>query len=252
MKNQRIKTILSLLIAFVLSLGITIPVFAANSSIRFIDGKIFASDTGTTSLEGPVFENFENLLPGDIKTEEITIYNESSDFDYIKVYVRAKPLDPIKNSLTEQALAAGESIVSMKDFLNHLSIKVYNGSQLIYDQSSKEIFGLVENFYLGTLDKDESLTLTVQVELPIELGNEYSNRVGDLEWIITVEGFDVEETKVTETIKTDPGPTTTATKIPLTGEQSTIQIVIILLIIATAGMLTIVFLKRKEKNQDKL
>ena len=41
--------------------------------------------------------------------------------------------------------------------------------------------------YLGSLSKNESLDIQVQLYVPINLGNEYANRTGEVDWALVIE-----------------------------------------------------------------
>ena len=79
---------------------------------------------------------------------------------------------------------------------------MYNGEELIYEASPDELDGLAANVPLGTFRKGEATALTVELTVPIELGNEYASRVGEVDWIFTVEAL------------FDPEPTPTPTPTP--------------------------------------
>ncbi|HZK10615.1 MAG TPA: hypothetical protein VFD08_06045, partial [Clostridia bacterium] len=111
-------------------------------------------------------------------------------FDYIKVYLRALLRDKEKNPPSGSVCASGETIRSMEDFLSKLSLRVYYKGRPIYDLSAKELERLEENIYLGTLKKGESIKLQVELEVPLELGNKYMERIAEVDWVFLVEAFD--------------------------------------------------------------
>ena len=41
--------------------------------------------------------------------------------------------------------------------------------------------------FLGRIDKNESISLVVKLNVPIEVGNEFANSSGEVDWIFTVE-----------------------------------------------------------------
>ena len=84
----------------------------------------------------------------------------------------------------------------MQDFLSQLTMRIYNGDEIIYNASPNEAGALVNNVLLGTLSKGESLNLKVELDVPIELGNEYANRVGEVDWVFLAECFEYEKLTV--------------------------------------------------------
>lgn len=194
-----VKTTSSLLIALMTVMGISMTAFAADSSVTFKDGKLTVFEPGSVHTNTDLFDNFKGVMPGDTRSEDITVQNKSKDYDYIKVYMRAVLHDESGNPISEKVLnelrnderrEQTSEAAYMYDFLSQLSMTVKNGTDEIYNASPDELSGLVENVYLGTLRKDQSLKLNVELAVPIEMGNEYANRIGEVDWVFVVEGYD--------------------------------------------------------------
>ena len=194
-----VKTTSSLLLALMTVMGISMTAFAADSSVTFKDGKLTVFEPGSTYANSDMFDNFKGVMPGDTRSEEITVQNKSKDYDYIKVYMRAVLHDESGNPISEKVLnelrnderrEQTSEAAYMYDFLSQLSMTVKNGTDEIYNASPDELAGLVKNVYLGTLRKDQSLKLNVELAVPIEMGNEYANRIGEVDWVFVVEGYD--------------------------------------------------------------
>lgn len=192
------------LLTLVMLLSPRVTAFAADSTITFNGTEEgFDIQPGSEYTATDLFDNFKDVMPGDTLTENITITNKAKDSDYIKLYMRALVHDENGNPLTynenfentdgkDQTSIAGqrdETAVTMADFLAQLSMKVYNGEALIYNASPDELDGFAENVLLGTFRYGESANLTVELAVPIELGNEYANRVGEVDWIFVVEAL---------------------------------------------------------------
>jgi len=180
-------------------MGISMTAFAADSSVTFKDGKLTVFEPGSVHTNTDLFDNFKGVMPGDTRSEDITVQNKSKDFDSIKVYLRAVLHDETGNPVSEKVLnelrndarRGGTSEAAyMYDFLSQLSMTVKNGETEIYKASPAELDGLVENVYLGSLRNGESLKLAIELAVPLEMGNEYANRVGEVDWVFTVEGID--------------------------------------------------------------
>lgn len=214
------KTIILLLLALTMVVGGGTISFAADSAI-IIQGQEsgFAFQPSSEYSASDLFNNFKDAMPGDKLTENIRITNKATDCDYINLYLRAQTHDDNGNPLiyseifeaedgNDQAGVVGqrdETIVTMQNFLSQLSMKVYNGGTLIHEASASELGGLKDNVLLGTLRNGEAVTLTVELEVPIELSNEYANRVGEVDWVFLVEAFDdPEETPDTEDTPDSP------------------------------------------------
>ena len=78
-------------------------------------------------------------------------------------------------------------MATMQDFLSKLTMRIYNGTELIYEASPDEAGALVNNILLGTLRTGDSLNLKVELDVPIELDNKYANRVGEVDWVFLAE-----------------------------------------------------------------
>lgn len=187
---------LLLVLGMLLNLGVT--VLAEDPVIVFKGAQEgFEFKPGSQYTASDLFDNFKDIMPGDKLTEEIQIKNEASDCDYIKLYMRAVVHDENENPLSDGVAGQSvETVATMQDFLSQLTMRIYNGEELIYDASPDEAGALVNNVLLGTLIKGESLNLKVELDVPIELGNEYANRVGEVDWVFLAECIEFEKLTV--------------------------------------------------------
>ena len=76
----------SLLLAMMMVTGMSTTALAAESSVSFEGGKLIAFEPGSVYTDSDLFDNFKGVMPGDTRSEKITIQNKSNDCDYIKVY----------------------------------------------------------------------------------------------------------------------------------------------------------------------
>ena len=170
--------------------------FAADSSITFTGfSSGFEFQPGSEYTETDLFQNFKNVMPGDTVTETITFTNSATDCDFVNLYMRAEAHDETDNPLSPK-VAETENVATMTEFLSKLSMKVWNGTELIYDASPDELDGLETNRLLGTFRTGETATLRVELTVPIDLGNEYANRVGEVDWIFHVEAYNESQLSV--------------------------------------------------------
>lgn len=236
------KKLVSLLLALMVILSLAVPAFAADSTIIVKSKSLFDFEVESQYTASDLFDNFKNVMPGDQLKETVTITNKSRGSDYIKVYMKAVP-HSLTNPLTysesfeftdgkDQAGVTGqrdETIATMEDFLSQLTMRVYDGNKLIYEDSPDEPGGLKKNVYLGSLRYKKSMTLRVELDVPIELGNEYANRVGEVDWVFTIESHN------------DPGDS------PKTGDYIIMGAAAAMLLSAAA--LVVLFILRKKKKQ---
>lgn len=205
--KKKFKKLSSALLALTLAASLAVTAFAAEDepSVITYSGKgDWEFSPGSYYTSSDLFDGFKNVMPGDKSTEEVTIKNEATDSDYIKVYLQAVLHDEEGNPLTydeafentdgkDQAGVAGlrdETIDTMHDFLSQLTMRVWNGEKLIYEASLDELDGLADSVYLATLDRGESASLKVELEVPIDMGNDYAYRVGEVDWKFKVDAFD--------------------------------------------------------------
>lgn len=203
MKMKRIKQIFSFPLVALLIMGLSVTTLAAESSVTFEENKVIVFEPGSTYTDTDLFDNFKAVMPGDTLYENITIENQNSDYNYLEVYMRAILHDEDGNPISDKVLAeltadgrrgATPELAYMLDFLSKLSIKVWKGtdlipSNLIYEGSPNQLDGLAANVYLGMLGQNESLELTVELTVPLELDNEYANRIGEVDWVFYVEAY---------------------------------------------------------------
>ena len=203
------KAIFSLVLMLLMVMSLASTAFAASPSITFkgFSGG-FDFQPGSEYTETDLFGSFKNVMPGDELTEDITIKNNVSGFDYVKLYIRAVPHDEQGNPLTydekfenedgkDQQNVDGErdeTVATMADFLSELSMEIYlvntdGTKQSIFSASPDKSAQLTDSVLLGTFAKGKSAKLEAVLHVPAELGNEYAYRVGEVDWLFTVEGF---------------------------------------------------------------
>lgn len=189
------KTIFSLVLTLLLTVSLATSAFATSSITfkGFSDG--FDFQPGSEYTETDLFDGFKNVMPGDTVTDTITFTNEATDCDYVNLYMRAEAHDKENNPLSEK-VAEKESVATMTEFLSKLSMKVWNGSELIYDASPDQLDGLKDNTLLGTFHTGDTTTLKVELTVPIELDNRFANRVGEVDWIFHVEAYNESQLSV--------------------------------------------------------
>lgn len=210
--KKSMKKLLSLAMILAALAALAVPALAADAVVSRKGNDIVIETTGSGYTDTDLFDNFKNVMPGDERTEDITIKNNVTGYDYVKLYIRAVPHDEQGNPLTydeayenedgkDQKNAAGErdeTVATMADFLSKLSMDVYlvnadGTKQTIFSASPDKSAQLTDNVLLGTFAKGQSAKLEAVLTVPAELGNEYANRVGEVDWLFTVEGFNNEK-----------------------------------------------------------
>ena len=194
--KKSFKTITSLVLMLLVVMSMSATAFAASPSITFEGfSKGFDFQPGSEYTETDLFGSFKNVMPGDTVTETITFTNSATDCDFVNLYMRAEAHDETENPLSPK-VAETETVATMTEFLAKLSMKVWNGTELIYDASPDQLDGLKNNKFLGTFRTGETATLKVELSVPIELDNKYANRVGEVDWIFHVEAYNESQLSV--------------------------------------------------------
>lgn len=180
------KNITALALALLLLSGLSVTAFA-ESSVTYEGGaEKFVFLEGSDYTDTDLFEGFKGVMPGDSLTQEITVRNNFTGTDKVKIYMRAVAHDEEGNPLSEN-VAAETDLVTMQDFLSQLSMTVTQGDKVLFEASPDQLDGLAENVLLGTFPGKSHTTLTVTLNVPIELGNEYMDRIGEVDWVFTAE-----------------------------------------------------------------
>ena len=133
---------------------------------------------GSSLSASDLFEGFKDVLPGDVLTQTIRVKNDSASS--VRIYMRADPV------------SAADA-----DFLNQLHLSVTAGEKEIFDVQAGEQGGLANNTLLGTFKKSGGTDLTVTLEVPADLGNEYMDRLGTVPWTFLVEEVTADDTPET-------------------------------------------------------
>ncbi len=224
------KSVSAVLLALILVMAIPVTAFAAGGSVTFDGSEKFSFDPGSSYSATDLFDDgFKNVMPGDKISETITISNKAKGYDYIKVYLRAEPHDSDNLPVSTE-----DDVATMEDFLAQLTLRVYNGDKLIFEASPDELDGLAENVHLGNIKKNKSMKLTVELDVPIDLGNEYANRVGEVDWVFTVEGHNIP---------------TTPSSTPQTGDSFNLILLIGLMVLSAVGIVVLVITSKRNKKE---
>ena len=223
------KTIASLVMMLVLLLGIGAPAYA-DGTVSYKGGAekfVFLPGSGYTDTD--LFDGFKGVMPGDTLTQTIEVRNRFLNTGSVRIYLRAVAHDEQANPLSPNVAAAGETVATMSDFLSKLYMEVWQGDKCIYTGTPDQLDGLKNNVLLASVPRFGSVTLTVKLQVPIELGNEYANRVGEVDWVFTAEELDPQGN-------------------PKTGDTSNLTLWIVVMVLCLAAIAVVAFLVLKKKK----
>lgn len=225
------KTIASLVMMLVLLLGIGAPAYA-DGTVSYKGGAekfVFLPGSGYTDTD--LFDGFKGVMPGDTLTQTVEVRNRFLGTGSVKIYLRAVAHDEQTNPLSPNVAAAGETVATMSDFLSQLYMEVWQGGTRIYTGTPDQLDGLKNNVLLASVPRFGSVTLTVKLQVPKELGNEYANRVGEVDWVFTAEELDPQGN-------------------PKTGDTSNLILWIVVMVVCLAAIAVVAFLVLKKKKQN--
>ncbi len=253
--KKTIKHIFILLFAVTAMLALSVTALAADASVTYEGGaEKFVFLPGSSYTDSDLFGNFKDVMPGDTVTQKITVKNDYRGCDFVNIFMRAEAHDESGNPLSEKVESSGETVVAMNDFLSRLSMTVYSGDKVIYQASPEELDGLADNVLIACLEQGKSMQLTVELQVPAELGNEYANRVGEVDWIFLAEEGNRPAPTPTPAPALTPTPAPASTPVPApnvpgTGDDTIIVPYIAILTIVTCGLVILLLMRRKKQRK---
>ena len=163
-----IKRLSYLLLSSFLALGLLFGVDAhATSTVSFEGG----AENFVFSPTGNLFGDLSQFMPGDTRSSTITVKNIATDYDFVKIYLRAEP-------------DSGAS-----DLLSKLNLTVSQDGELLSSAPASNPSVLTTNYELGAFNPGENTTLTIELTAPLTLSNTYQHTTGDIAWIFTAEAY---------------------------------------------------------------
>ena len=217
------KKIITLLITLVLLLSSTVTVFAADGKVTYSgNAGNFVFEPGSEHSLTDLFPNFKGVMPGDTLTQKITVKNDADNKVKVKIYMRS--------------LGAHEDSV---EFLSQLGLKVSKSEEnkmaYMFDAAANETAQLTDWVCLGTLYSGGEVNLDVTLNVPVELPNEFQNKIGYLDWEFMIEEFPIEEG--------DPKP-------PQTGDNSNMGLWFTIMICSLIMMIILLVWRKKDKENE--
>ena len=242
--KKTMKTIASLVMMLVLLLGIGAPAYALDGNVTYEGGaEKFVFTPGSYYTDTDLFDGFKNVMPGDELVQIIEVKNGFFGTGSVNIYLRAVAHDEVDNPLTysesfedlagkDQAGIPGqrdETVESMTKFLNQLEMKVYKqDGTCIFSGSPAD--GWEKNILLANVPRGKSITLTVVLGVPTTMGNDFANRVGEVDWVFTAEELDPQGN-------------------PKTGDTSNLTLWIVVMVVCLAAIAVVAFLVLKKKKK---
>ena len=240
--KKTMKTIASLAMMLVLLLGIGAPAYA-DGTVSYQGAKKFTFSPGSKYTVTDLFDGLKNVMPGDELTQTIHVNNDFFGTGSVNIYLRAVAHDEVDNPLTysesfealdgkDQAGIPGqrdETVANMSGFLSQLTMVVKKGDKVIF--SGSPAVGWEKNIFLANVPRGGSVDLTVYLGVPTTMGNDFANRVGEVDWVFTIEELDPQGN-------------------PKTGDTSNLTLWIVVMVVCLAAIAVVAFLILKKKKQN--
>lgn len=217
------KKLITLLVIFVVAFSSVLPVYAADGKVTYSgNAGNFVFEPGSEHSLTDLFPNFKGVMPGDTLTQKITVKNDADNKVKVKIYIRS--------------LGAHED---SKEFLSQLGLKVAKSEEnkmaYMFDAAANEAAQLTDWVCLGTLYSGGEVNLDVTLNVPVELPNEFQNKIGYIDWEFMIEEFSIEEG--------DPKP-------PQTGDNSHMGLWFALMISSAAMLIILLVWRKKDKENE--
>ena len=185
--TKRMRMLLCVLLAAALALSLAPAALAEEASVVY-EGHVkgFSFAPGSVHSASDLFPNFKNLMPGDVRTQDVFVESLAKDCDYVVLSLRA-----VVNE------TAPEVSQNAREFLSQLTVRIYHGTKLI-SESTPQQPNLEGNYPLGAFFYGQKDRLTVELSVPIELGNEFADLLAAVDWTFHAESFNLDQCTVTK------------------------------------------------------
>lgn len=218
---KKLSKVISLLVVVAMMCSLSVSVYAAGKVTYSADADKFIFEPGSAHSPTDLFTDYKGLMPGDSVKQDITVQNDASHGVKVKIYVRSR------GGHEESA-----------DFLSklHLTVAKAENNKMAYmfDAAADQTDGMTDWVYLGTLYSGGEVNLVLNLEIPVELGDEYQDAIGFIDWEFKVEELPVDPD--------DPRP-------PQTGDNSNILFYVML--VSFSGICLIILTRTKRHNKVK-
>ena len=152
---------------------VAMPVFATDGNVIYSgDSGKFIFEPGSDYSPTDLFPNFKDVMPGDTISQNITVRNNAKKS--VKISMRA--------------LGAHENSVDLLSKLNLYVEKATDTS--LFEATADQTAQLTEWQALGVLASGGEAELSVVLQVPTDLDNNYKELVGYLDWEFMVEEID--------------------------------------------------------------
>ena len=213
--KKLLSKVISLLVVAVVLCSLSVSAYAAGTVTYIKDAGQFIFEPGSNDSPTDLFSDFKNVMPGDSIPQQILIRNDASNQVKIDLYLR--------------------SLGAQQDtdlFFSQMNLTVEQvGNSTLFDAPSNETAQLTDWVYLGTLYSGGEVNLILNLDIPIELGNEYQDAIGYIDWEFKAEELPIDPD--------DPKP-------PQTGDNSNLYLYAMLA--SVSGIALVILIHKRKKD----
>lgn len=130
-----------------------------------------------------LFENFQNVMPGDSRNQKITIRADGKNSSYYNLYLYARECaysEEVSGVSSETGVHSADPQFYNPDFLKQLTIQVKKGAS---ELGGTDIGDGGNGILLGTFQPGASIELEVSLLVDLEMGNAFQNAQTYIDWI---------------------------------------------------------------------
>ncbi len=167
MKKTRFVLIFTLLAALLVGVVAAVTVLTSTGPTLVYDGAS-KSFTLENVPNDDLFTNFKNLMPGDKRTQDITLVTKNMK-DPTALYLTSTPEEGTKAALAPLTLSVSQDGTSLGEFAH----------------------SVLTDVPLGVFEEDGSTTLRVDLSVPRTVGNQLADAQAALRWDFTAKTADV-------------------------------------------------------------
>ena len=210
------------IIAVLLTLLILAPSALALSTVQYVGGaEKFIFKPGTEESPTDLFAKFKDVIPGDSLTETIEVRNDLKSDTNIRLYL--KSLGPQEDT---------------DEFLSQLHMTVNRrGMAKIFNTTLDRTGQLSDWRYVGTIKPGNRMLIDLTLEVPIEMGNEFQEKMGYVDWVFRIEEIDADDTEDWENV-------------PETGDKNDLIFYGGLILLSVIALIFLIFGKKKKKEEE--
>ncbi|MGN1456874.1 MAG: LPXTG cell wall anchor domain-containing protein [Acutalibacteraceae bacterium] len=180
--------------------------------------------------DGDLFANFKDLMPGETRSQEITVtnsWNKETEIFLNAEYIRQQAEDDETYALIEKLLRE-KATISITDGKGNI---IYSGAVYgNYDVNSNGNNSMKNPISLGSFKPNETKSLYVNLSVDKNTDNNYKALLGSVKWVFSAEG------------------TSSDIDIPKTGNDLNTVIYAFVTLISAVVLIFLVYFSRKKRS----